>query len=67
MRVKDAEEYPVLISRRSLSVFCASMISTYGVMSTPLKLGARLLISKTGEKNYREDIPHAQEHHGTWE
>ena len=34
MRVKDAEEYPVLISRRSLYVLCASMISTYGVMSS---------------------------------
>ena len=38
-----------MITRRSLSVLSASIISTDGILSTPLKIGARLLLSRAAQ------------------
>ena len=44
--IRQIRENPELITRRALSVLCASIVSTDGVLSAPLQLGAKLLLSR---------------------
>jgi len=62
VKLKEIRENPHLITRRALSVLCASIVSTDGVLSAPLQLGAKLLLSRAavlcpgGVESWRKEL-----------
>ena len=46
MSLSEVQGNPKIITKRALAVLCASIVSTDGVMSAPLQLGAKLLLSR---------------------
>ena len=48
-KLGEAHENPSMITRRSLAVLCASITSTDGVLSAPLQVGAKLLVSRAAQ------------------
>ena len=60
--IRQIRENPELITRRALSVLCASIVSTDGVLSAPLQLGAKLLLSRAavlcpgGVESWRKEL-----------
>ena len=45
-KLSDVHANDGLITKRGLAVLCASLVSTDGVLSVPLQLGAKLLLSR---------------------
>ena len=45
-KLSDIYENDNLVTKRGLAVLCASLVSTDGVLSVPLQLGAKLLLSR---------------------
>ena len=60
--IKQIRESPELITRRALSVLCASIVPTDGILSAPLQLGAKLLLSRAavlcscGVESWRKEL-----------
>ena len=48
-KLEEAHENPSMITRRSLDLLCASVNSTDGVLSAPLQVGAKLLVSRAAQ------------------
>ena len=48
-KLEEANENPSMITRRSLAVLSASIVSTDGVLSAPLHMGAKLLLSRAAQ------------------
>ena len=46
MKLSDIRNNAKLVTKRGLAVFCASVVSTDSVLSVPLQLGAKLLLSR---------------------
>ena len=44
--IRQIRKSPELINRRALSVLCASIVSTDGILSAPLQLGAKIILSR---------------------
>ena len=49
MKIEEANGNSSMITRRSLAVLSASIISTDCVLSTPLQVGAKLLLSRAAQ------------------
>ena len=45
VKLSDIKDNPKLVTKRGIAVLCASVLSTDGVLSVPLQLGAKLLLS----------------------
>ena len=45
-KLSDVQENDNIITKRGIAVLCASLVSTDGVLSVPLQLGAKLLLSR---------------------
>ena len=48
-KVEEANENTSMITRRSLSVLSASIASTGDILSAPLQIGAKLLLSRAAQ------------------
>ena len=48
-KLEEVNENPSMITRRSLSVLSASIVSTDGILSAPLQIGAKLLLSRASQ------------------
>ena len=45
-KLSDVHENDNLVTKRKIAVLCASLVSTDGVLSVPLQLGAKFLLSR---------------------
>ena len=45
-QLSDVHDNDRLITKRGLAVLCASLVSTDGILSVPLQLGAKILLSR---------------------